>query len=63
MIFPAGRVSLEGARVIREGGGEIFVGRRNGYNVAVIFDGDLAYAVSSDLPVPRLISLLRGMSI
>jgi anti-sigma factor RsiW len=63
MIFPASRVSVEGARVIREGGGEVFLGRRNGYNVAVIFDGDLAYAVSSDLPVPRLVSLIRGSSI
>ncbi len=63
MIFPAGRVSVEGARVIREGGAEVFVGRRNGFNVAVVFDGDLAYAVSSDLPVPRLASLIRGLSI
>jgi anti-sigma factor RsiW len=63
MIFPAGRVSVEGARVIRDGDVEFFVGRRNGYNVAVFFDGDLAYAVSSDLPVPRLISLLGGISI
>ncbi|HUT79051.1 MAG TPA: zf-HC2 domain-containing protein [Polyangia bacterium] len=63
MIFPAGRVSVDGARVVSSGGQDVFVGRRNGFNVAVVFDGDLAYAVSSDLPVPRLISLIGGMSI
>jgi len=63
MIFPAGRVSVAGARVDREGDREVFVGRRNGFNVAVVFDGDLAYALSSDLPGPRLVSLARGLGL
>jgi len=64
MIFPAEHLaSLRGGKVVRAGGRDVLLGRHNGYNVAVTVDGDMAYAVSSDLPSQRLVSLLTDMSI
>jgi anti-sigma factor RsiW len=64
MIFPAEHLaSIQGGKVVRAGGHDVLLGRHNGYNVAVTVDGDMAYAVSSDLPSQRLVSLLTDMSI
>jgi anti-sigma factor RsiW len=63
MIFPVERLQARGGTVVRAGGREVLLGRRNGYNVAVTVDGDMAYAVSSDLPRERLVTLLTDMSI
>jgi anti-sigma factor RsiW len=63
MIFPVEHLQIRGGSVVRKGGREVLLGRHNGYNVAVAVDGDMAYAVSSDLPKERLISLLTDMSI
>ncbi len=63
MIFPVERLQMRGGTVVRAGGHDVLLGRHNGYNVAVTVDGDMAYAVSSDLPKERLISLLTDMSI
>jgi hypothetical protein len=63
MIFPVQRLSIAGGKVVHAGGRDVLLGRHNGYNVAVEVDGDMAYAVSSDLPPQRLVSLLSDMSI
>ena len=63
MIFPVEHLQIRGGTVVRSGGRDVLLGRHNGYNVAVAVDGDMAYAVSSDLPKERLISLLNDMSI
>jgi anti-sigma factor RsiW len=63
MIFPVQHIQIQGGTVVRSGGRDVLLGRHNGYNVAVTVDGDMAYAVSSDLPKERLISLLTDMSI
>jgi anti-sigma factor RsiW len=63
MIFPVEHLQLRGGTVVRAGNRDVLLGRHNGYNVAVTIDGDMAYAVSSDLPKERLISLLTDMSI
>ena len=64
MIFPVERLApITGGKVVRAGGHDVLLGRHNGYNVAVTVDGDMAYAVSSDLPPQRLVSLLTDMSI
>lgn len=63
MIFPVEHLQIRGGTVVRAAGREVLLGRHNGYNVAVTVDGDMAYAVSSDLPKERLISLLTDMSI
>jgi len=63
MIFPVEHLQIQGGTVVRAGGHDVLLGRHNGYNVAVTVDGDMAYAVSSDLPKERLVSLLTDMSI
>jgi anti-sigma factor RsiW len=63
MIFPVDHLQMRGGTVVRAGNHDVLLGRHNGYNVAVTVDGDMAYAVSSDLPKERLISLLTDMSI
>ncbi|MFO8071343.1 MAG: zf-HC2 domain-containing protein [Polyangia bacterium] len=61
MIFPVRRLSVDKAESARVGGRPVFFDQRKGFNVAVMVDGDLAYALSSDLPRRRLVSLLAGM--
>jgi anti-sigma factor (TIGR02949 family) len=63
MIFPVEHLQIRGGTVVRAGNRDVLLGRHNGYNVAVTVDGDMAYAVSSDLPRERLVSLLTDMSI
>jgi anti-sigma factor RsiW len=63
MIFPAHRLSVGGGDVIRVDGKDVILGRRNGYNVAVMIDGDMAYALSSDLPSRRLVRMFTDPSI
>jgi len=62
MIFhPRSPVRLEGGQLVEVGGRQVLVGRRNGYNVAVLLEGDMAYALSSDLPRGRLLELAAGL--
>ena len=63
MIFNRRNTVLEGGRQVRIGGRDVILGRRNGYNVAVLLDGDMAYALSSDLSQERLLSLVSKMKI
>lgn len=63
MIFPAQRLSLGGGDVIRVEGKDVVLGRQNGYNVAVMLDGDMAYALSSDLPSERLVRMFTDIPI
>jgi len=63
MIFPAHKLSVRGGDVVRAGGHDVVLGRRNGYNVAVLLDGDMAYALSSDLPAKRLLAMFTDLRI
>ena len=63
MIFNRKNTVLSGGRHVQVGGKDVLLGRRNGFNVAVVLDGDMAYALSSDLPRDRLLSLTRHIGI
>jgi len=63
MIFPVNKLVVRGGDTVRVDGKNVVLGRRNGYNVAVMIDGDMAYSLSSDLPSKRLISLFTELSI
>jgi anti-sigma factor RsiW len=58
MIFNPERALLSGGRRVTVRGKDVLLGTRNGFNVAVLLDGDIAYAFSSDLPQERLLSLI-----
>ena len=58
MVFPAHRFSVSGGNMLTVKGKRILTGRRNGYNVAMSKEGDMIYAVSSDLPTQKLVELL-----
>ena len=60
MIFPVERFNVRGGNMVEIDGKKVLVGKRNGYNVAVMVDGDMAYALSSDLPASRLVSLFKS---
>lgn len=63
MIFNRQNTLLDGGRHVRVDNKDILLGRRNGFNVAVLLDGDMAYALSSDLSQERLLTLVRQMKI
>ncbi|MBN2718916.1 MAG: hypothetical protein JXX14_23925, partial [Deltaproteobacteria bacterium] len=58
MVFPAHSISVTGGDLLTVKGKRILTGRRNGYNVAMAKEGDMIYAVSSDLPTRKLVQLL-----
>jgi anti-sigma factor RsiW len=58
MIFNPHITLFRGGRQVKVGDRDVLVGRRNGFNVAVFLDGDMAYALSSDLPQERLLKLV-----
>ena len=58
MIFNPHTALLRGGQHIKVGRRDVLLGRRNGFNVAVFFDGDMAYALSSDLSQDRLLKLV-----
>ena len=58
MIFNPRSVMFTGAKRVRVGNQEVLMARRNGFNVAIFMDGDMAYALSSDLPERRLLELV-----
>lgn len=59
MIFNRESSHLSGGRPVTVGNRNVLLGRRHGFNVAVLLDGDMAYALSSDLPQDRLLSLVK----
>jgi anti-sigma factor RsiW len=59
MIFNRSNTAFSGGRHVKVNGRDVLLGRKNGFNVAVILDGDMAYALSSDLPQDRLLSLAK----
>jgi len=63
MIFNPNRTLITGGQPRNIGSKEVRLGRRNGFNVAVFFEGDMAYAISSDLPQERLVRLIADSSI
>ncbi len=58
MIFNPRVAMLGGGHRVQVGDREVLVGRRNGFNVVVFLDGDMAYALSSDLPQNRLLKIV-----
>jgi anti-sigma factor RsiW len=60
MTFPAANIMLRSKHAKTVNGHTYFIGQHNGYNVAMTRRGDIIYAVSSGLPVSRLVSLLSG---
>jgi len=63
MIFPTDSVNIKGGNTTIVNGKKVVLGRRNGFNVAVMINGDMAYALSSDLPTRRLLSLFTDTNI
>lgn len=62
MIFNPGEIALGGKeKRVRVGDRDALVYRRNGYNIAVLLDGDMAYALLSDLPSEKLLAMLKAM--
>lgn len=61
IIFNPEHVDIAGGATVDLGDRQALVGRRNGFNVAIILDGDMAYALSSDLPTERLLQLARNL--
>jgi anti-sigma factor RsiW len=59
MIFNQKSTHLSGGRHVKVDNKDVLLGRRNGFNVAVLLDGDMAYALSSDMPQERLLTLIR----
>lgn len=63
MIFNRQNTVLSGGRHVKVDGKDVILGQRNGFNVAVLVNGDMAYALSSDLPSRKLLSLVRQLKI
>lgn len=63
MIFIRQNTRLEGGRHVTIDGKDVVLGQHNGFNVAVLLEGDMAYALSSDLSQDRLLTLARQMKI
>jgi anti-sigma factor RsiW len=63
MIFNRQNSLFDGGRHVQVDGKEVVLGQRNGFNVAVVLEGDMAYALSSDLSQDRLLTLARQMKI
>jgi len=60
MIFNTDTVTIRGGDLVHVAGRDVVLGRRKGFNVAVMLDGDMAYAFSSDLPRGRLLDIVRS---
>ena len=58
MIFNPRTTLFRGGRQVKVGDRTVLLGRRNGFNVVVFRDRDIAYALSSDLPKERLLKLV-----
>jgi anti-sigma factor RsiW len=61
MIFNRQNTDLDAGRHVKVDNKDVVLGQRNGFNVAVLLDGDMAYALSSDLSQDRLLKLIRQM--
>jgi anti-sigma factor RsiW len=61
IIFNPEHVDITGGKAINLGSRQALVGRRNGFNVVILLDNDMAYALSSDLPSERLLQLARNL--
>lgn len=61
IIFNPQRVDISGGEIVQLDARQALVGRRNGFNVVILLDNDMAYALSSDLPSTRLLQLARNL--
>ncbi len=61
MIFNPRSVMFTGGKKVMAGNREVLLGRRNGFNVAIFMEGDMAYALSSDLSQKRLLKLVERL--
>jgi anti-sigma factor RsiW len=62
MIFNPQVNGFTGGSHVTVNGKDVILGRRKGYNVAIFMQGDMAYALSSDLSQKRLLKLVRDFS-
>ncbi|MBW2276696.1 MAG: zf-HC2 domain-containing protein [Deltaproteobacteria bacterium] len=62
MIFNTDAVTIRGGDLVHVAGRDVVLGRRKGFNVAVMLDGDMAYAFSSDLSRGRLLDIVRSFA-
>jgi anti-sigma factor RsiW len=62
MIFSTDDIAIRGGDLVHVEGRDVVLGRRKGFNVAVMLDGDMAYAFSSDLPRGRLLDIVRSFA-
>jgi anti-sigma factor RsiW len=62
MIFNPRVTTFAGGRHVAIDGKDVILGRRKGYNVAIFVQGDMAYALSSDLSQKRLLKLVQDFS-
>jgi anti-sigma factor RsiW len=62
MIFNTDEIAIRGGDLVRVAGRDVVLGRRKGFNVAVMLDGDMAYAFSSDIPRGRLLEIVRSFA-
>jgi anti-sigma factor RsiW len=62
MIFNTRVKRFIGGKRVEIGGKDVLLGKQNGYNVAVLLDGDMAYVLSSDLSQDRLLDLVRDIA-
>jgi anti-sigma factor RsiW len=58
MIFNTLGKAFTGGQSIDLDGRKVLTGRKNGYNLAIVFNGDMACALASDLPQERLLKLV-----
>jgi hypothetical protein len=63
MIFDSHNIGISDGRRVKIGSRNVFLGRRDGYNVAIFLDNDIAYAISSDLPEELLLEFVQDFDI
>ncbi len=62
MIFNTRHTRFSGGQRYKLGNKNVLFSRQNGYNVAVLLDGDMAYVLSSDLPRDRMLDLAGSIA-
>lgn len=63
MIFDSHNIGISDGRRVKIASRNVFLGRRDGYNVAIFLDNDIAYAISSDLPEELLLEFVQDFDI
>lgn len=61
-VFDPGDLPIDGRRIRRVGGREVFLDEKAGYHVALLRNGGLGYAFASDLDEDRMFQLVSATS-